>query len=198
LLGSIPGGVSSAAGGINNSGQVCGAGLVELRPGVVGFQSFVWKQGTFTLLGTLPGYEGNTARDINDLGQIVGQLNALGPPAETRAFLWQLDEIYDLNDLLAMKETITLWRAHAINNHGQIIADGIDTATGDAVSFLLTPIGLTGDLDGDCSVGIDDFLGMLLAWGPCPGACPPSCVADLDGDCDVGIVDFLTLLANWG
>ena len=54
-----------------------------------------------------------------------------------------------------------------------------------------------GDLDGDGTIGILDFLSLLAAWGPCPAPCPPSCVADLDGDCDVGITDFLLLLANW-
>ncbi len=55
-----------------------------------------------------------------------------------------------------------------------------------------------GDLDGDGSVGILDFLALLAAWGPCPAPCPPSCLGDLDGDCSVGINDFLILLANWG
>ncbi len=54
-----------------------------------------------------------------------------------------------------------------------------------------------GDLDGDGVVGINDFLALLAAWGPCPGPCPPSCAGDLDGDCTVGITDFLSLLANW-
>ena len=61
------------------------------------------------------------------------------------------------------------------------------------VSFLLT----RSDLDGDCKVGILDFLTLLSLWGPCPAPCPPSCAGDLDGDCTVGITDFLTLLANW-
>ena len=55
-----------------------------------------------------------------------------------------------------------------------------------------------GDLDGDCAVGINDFLILLAKWGPCPDPCPPSCAADFDGNCAVGITDFLILLANWG
>ena len=55
-----------------------------------------------------------------------------------------------------------------------------------------------GDLDGNCTVGITDFLMLLGAWGPCGAPCPPSCPADLDGDCQVGITDFLLLLGNWG
>jgi hypothetical protein len=55
---------------------------------------------------------------------------------------------------------------------------------------------ITGDLDGDGSVGVLDFLLLLGAWGPCDdcGTCP----ADFDGDCQVGVTDFLVLLANWG
>ncbi len=55
-----------------------------------------------------------------------------------------------------------------------------------------------GDINGDGIIGIDDFLLLLAAWGPCDDPCPPSCRPDFDGDCVVGIADFLTLLANWG
>jgi photosystem II stability/assembly factor-like uncharacterized protein len=54
-----------------------------------------------------------------------------------------------------------------------------------------------GDIDGDGTVGILDFLALLPAWGPCAEPCPPACAADLDGDCTVGVLDFLLLLANW-
>ncbi len=54
-----------------------------------------------------------------------------------------------------------------------------------------------GDLDGDGTVGILDFLALLAAWGPCPDP-PTTCPADLDSDGTVGILDFLTLLGNWG
>ena len=62
----------------------------------------------------------------------------------------------------------------------------------------LTPGFVLGDVDGDGTVGVLDFLALLAAWGPCPGPCPPSCAADFDSDCQVGITDFLLLLANWG
>ena len=51
-----------------------------------------------------------------------------------------------------------------------------------------------GDLDGDGIVGINDFLDLLAAWGPCIQDC---CLPDLDLDEDVGITDFLLLLGNW-
>jgi len=49
------------------------------------------------------------------------------------------------------------------------------------------------DLDDDGSVGINDFLALLAAWGPNPGH-----PADFDGDGSVGITDFLALLETWG
>jgi hypothetical protein len=55
------------------------------------------------------------------------------------------------------------------------------------------PKSCPGDLNGDGSIAIEDFLELLAAWGPNPGH-----PADLDGDGSVGINDFLTLLATWG
>lgn len=50
------------------------------------------------------------------------------------------------------------------------------------------------DVDGDGIVGINDFLQVLAAWGPCGSPC----VEDIDEDGTVGIVDFLQVLASWG
>ena len=75
---------------------------------------------------------------------------------------------------------------------GTSIVEVVNVATGLAV---VVP---NGDLDGDGSVGILDFLALLEAWGLCPTPCPPTCSGDLDGDCNVGIADFLILLGNWG
>ena len=65
------------------------------------------------------------------------------------------------------------------------------------IDYVDSVVGLLGDLDGDGVVGIQDFLLLLAAWGPCP-APPDDCPADLDGDDIVGITDFLILLGNWG
>ena len=64
-------------------------------------------------------------------------------------------------------------------------------------TILKRPTATPGDVNGDGTVGILDFLSLLAVWGPCPGQCPPACFADIDGDCTVGILDFLILLANW-
>ena len=55
-----------------------------------------------------------------------------------------------------------------------------------------------GDVTGDLTVDISDFLAVLYAWGACPDPCPPGCLGDTNNDCNVGINDFLTVLAQWG
>ncbi len=47
------------------------------------------------------------------------------------------------------------------------------------------------DFDGDCDVGITDFLQLLAEWGLIGAPC------DVNGG-GVGITDFLELLATWG
>ena len=66
------------------------------------------------------------------------------------------------------------------------------------VEFLLAhpKPGLTGDIDGDGSVGTPDLLLLLGAWGRCDDC--DNCLEDLDGDCAVGPSDLIILLGNWG
>jgi hypothetical protein len=76
--------------------------------------------------------------------------------------------------------------------HSRIIdGDGDADAVTDLGAYELVPC--PGDIEGDGSVGMADFQGLLAAWGPNPGH-----PADLDGDQAVGITDLLLLLANWG
>ncbi|MHC4082743.1 MAG: FG-GAP-like repeat-containing protein [Planctomycetota bacterium] len=78
----------------------------------------------------------------------------------------------------------------------------LDTAT-PAVAITPAPFTIVGsdpvpgDIDGDGTVGILDFLELLAEWDACPPPCPPSCPADLNGDCLVNIIDFLLLLGFW-
>ncbi len=76
------------------------------------------------------------------------------------------------------------------NDNGKCPPEIMEEAT-----ILLAPVGpaCPGDTNGDGSVGINDFLAVLGAWGDNPGH-----PADLDGDGVVGINDFLIVLGNWG
>ena len=84
-------------------------------------------------------------------------------------------------------------RSTGFNDAGQI-AFGSSFTDGSSGGFVgsFCPVA---DLNGDCSVGIEDLLQLLAAWGSCPPAGP--CPGDLDADGAVGILDFLLLLAEW-
>ncbi len=83
-------------------------------------------------------------------------------------------------------------RFHASDTGGgNIVEAGLDLVK--VFARFCEDLGCPADIDGDGTVGINDFLDLLAAWGPNPGH-----PADIDGDGTVGINDFLTLLAAWG
>lgn len=58
---------------------------------------------------------------------------------------------------------------------------------------FIEPSGVIGDIDGDGTVGIEDLLKLLAAYGPCP-----CCASDINGDGVVAVDDLLILIAEWG
>ena len=121
--------------------------------------------------------------------------------AEARTDLERLASLNDVAAALAASvSSLDVARALTTKGAALVGADGADPGgrfeAGESY-VVFSPV-VPGDLDGDGSVGILDFLQLLASWGSCPQPCPPSCPADLDGDCQVGIVDFLVLLGNWG
>ena len=197
-LGVIPGGLTGEGRAINSLGQVAGQGLIESpEDASLVLHAVLWNDTEAIDMGTLPGTTFSRALDLNGQAEVVGYCN--NPLlTDLTAFVWQTGVMTDLNELIPSDVGITMKVASAINNAGQITG-WASTSAGSVVAVLLTPIEPpVGDLDGDCHVGINDFLMLLAAWGPCPDPCPPSCPADLDCDGDVGINDFLILLAGWG
>lgn len=65
-----------------------------------------------------------------------------------------------------------------------------------AIEFGASPPEETiiGDMTGDGTVGVEDLLMLLAAWGECHGHCP----ADMNGDGHVDVADLMMLFANWG
>jgi hypothetical protein len=59
-----------------------------------------------------------------------------------------------------------------------------------------TPV--PGDANGDGAVNVADLVAVVLAWGPCPKPCPPSCAADVTADCSVEVADLVAVVLNWG
>lgn len=67
--------------------------------------------------------------------------------------------------------------------------------------FNPIPAPVLGDITGDGLVNVNDLLGVINTWGPCP-ASPQSCPSDIapspSGDGIVNVNDLLMVLNNWG
>jgi probable HAF family extracellular repeat protein len=118
------GGTQSAAYAINNNGQVTGWAHTASEATHV----FLWSNGTMTDLGTF-GLD-PVGEAINNHGVIVGQ-------SGNGAWIWSNGTFQNLNNLIPPGSGFTLNDATAINDNGQIVANG-SNATGQTHAFLLT------------------------------------------------------------
>src|SRR5262249_18636212 len=101
--------------------------------------AFAYINGVFTDIGNLPGFLDSRGTGINSRGQIVGL--SWSPPDynDTVAWLYQNGTFYALNDLMLPGFDFFLYEAMAINDSGQIVANGCD-ADFNCESFLLTDV----------------------------------------------------------
>ena len=143
------GGTSSIARSINVLGQIVGNSSLTMN---VADHAFIYDNGHMRDLGTLGGTFSN-AVSINNSGQIVGYSSLTGESVQ-HAALFDSAGIHDLNALLVGNTGgWTLVEANAINENGQIIANGNNTRANHA--FLLTPIAsfpITVTLNGQGSI----------------------------------------------
>ncbi|MCH8151472.1 MAG: hypothetical protein IH830_03750 [Planctomycetes bacterium] len=193
LFGAIPDGLCSQANAVNESAIVAGSGRIPSKgASTTVSRGFVWENGQFTIIEPIEGYHhSGSVGDINSHMEVVGASIKEDNPNDRKGYLWREAITYDLNDLVISKEDLLIEGGAANNDAGLIVALG-NNAQGGSVSFLLIPITRTGDLDGDCAIGISDLLLLLEQWGMTNSA------ADLNADGIVGILDLLILLANWG
>src|SRR6266567_1987208 len=101
---------------INDSGQITGDAWTGHTT-----HAFLYSGATTKDLGTLGG-EGSFGMGINASGQVVGGSNVIG--GEQHAFLYTDGIMYDLNDLVSGIAGTLLTNATAINDTGQIVANG--------------------------------------------------------------------------
>lgn len=111
------GGANSSARGINAKGQVVGWAYTPNAQ-----HAFLYS-GSFPLhdLGTLGGLN-SQADSINRIGQVVGWADTTS--GEQRAFLWTGTEMLDFNGLFTLGQGALLSEATAINDVGQVAANG--------------------------------------------------------------------------
>ena len=199
LLGPISGGLSSDPAAVTNEGVIVGSGAIPMDGYQFGIPlAFLWKAGEFTIIGTLPNHLVSHAFDISSSQQQVVGVSWIvdDNPNISHGFVWEKGVMHNLNNLLSPRLEVSTRSAGAIDNSGQIVADGTD-AKDNAVVLMLTPAeALPGDLNGDCAVGVIDLLMLLNSWGPCADC--DDCAADLNNNCVVGVPDLLILLGNWG
>lgn len=125
------------------------------------------------LLGFLDeDFNDSRAMDINNVGQIVGRALVSVPTiGESGAFLYENDEMKNLNDLIACDSPWILTEARAINDAGQIV--GVGTVDGEIRAFRLDPTGEPVEECGDTDPQPNDgggsipviLLGILVALG---------------------------------
>lgn len=117
---------------INNANTV--AGVIYRSSG--GSVPFLYANGVVTEL-SVPGGTYSEAKGINNAGQVVG---GFGNTWEMgHAFLYDGGTSYDIDTLLAPGSGLTIRSATAINDRGQIGAQGCD-ASGNCFAVLLSPV----------------------------------------------------------
>jgi probable HAF family extracellular repeat protein len=132
-LGTLGGGTSKGY-GINASGQVTGEAVTS--GGV--FHAFVFTPGGgMTDLGTIGGGS-STGYAINASGQVTGV--AVTANGALHAFLYAKRVMRDMNSLIdpAVAAHVILDSAKAINDAGWILANGVDSRTGETHAYLLS------------------------------------------------------------
>jgi hypothetical protein len=81
---------------------------------------------------------------------------------------------------------------------GQLVAGGYFTTAGGLVSAYWARWDLTGDINGDGVVDMQDLLILAAAFGSAPGDTNWNPACDLGGYGVVNTQDLLLLAANWG
>jgi len=201
-LGTVPGGLTGWARAVNNRAEIVVSGQYtpNTTTGYIG-KLFFWKNGQFTELVNFPGFNYNLGRDINNRSEIVGESFFLdfGEQAQ-RPWIWRGGGLIDLNPLIIPGSGINpeaVGNVRSINDFGQILAEARVTPPPNSSNamVLLTPVpDRPGDTNCDGAVNVDDLLGVINTWGPCPGQ---FCSTDLDRNLTINTLDLLTVIEQW-
>jgi probable HAF family extracellular repeat protein len=134
-LGSL-GGQGAVANAINELGQIVGNSPTGTGRG----GAFLFSKGKMIDLGTTSdALPLSIAFGINNNGSVVGEVYSAGQAGIYHAFLYHDGDMIDLNTLISDGPGLTLETALAINDSGEIIANG-NYGDGRNHAFLLKPI----------------------------------------------------------
>jgi probable HAF family extracellular repeat protein len=135
------GGPASHGHDVNDLVHVCGWSMIQANNPAS--RGFFWADGVMKSLGTLGGIY-SAAFGMNDHDQVVG--------ASTRAdevqvaFLWNNDQMVDLNTLVAPGSGLLLTAAYDIDDQGAIVGVG-ERPNHETRAVLLTPLNTAGAPD---------------------------------------------------
>ncbi|MBD3667059.1 MAG: DUF3466 family protein [Kangiella sp.] len=133
--------------GLNVHGEIVGSVQLTLSDTLQEAFYYDLSSGSeeLTFLGFLqPEFNDSRARSINDNGQIVGRALISAPTLnEHAAFIYENNEMKNLNELIACDSGWKLTEATDINNAGQIVGFGVKD--GEIRAFRLDPTG--GDVE---------------------------------------------------
>ncbi len=139
-LGSFGGVAWNTPNAINQRGDVVGfANASAADAGNFNPRAFVWnsRQG-MQPLAALPGHVTTQAGGINERRQVVGQSCDAG--GNCRAVLWRRCEALDLNTVAESASALLLTSANDIDDAGRITGQALDSASGQRVAFIATPV----------------------------------------------------------
>jgi probable HAF family extracellular repeat protein len=114
------GGDNSEAYFANDAGEV--VGRADFSATSTNHHAFLWRHGVMKDLGTPGGFACSTAQGINASHQVVGDAGLCFVGGN--GWLWEKDSIVDLNSLVPPDSTVHVAGAAAINDRGEIVAEG--------------------------------------------------------------------------
>ena len=137
--GDFPSGTGTHATSINNRGQVVGISVLADNQTS---RAFIWTRATGMMrqLEPVPGHPHSAALAINDWGDAVGASGTL-PFEDSNAVIWRTGgAATKLDDLVAGATRLHLLLAVNIDDAGNIVGFGVDTASGEVHAFRATPV----------------------------------------------------------
>jgi uncharacterized membrane protein len=186
----IAGGTSSAAATVNSSGVIAGFGRIPIADfPFFRFRAFVHTNGSMIEIPPFEGFRHSFAVNVNESGLVIGFSRfLLDGTDDQRPFVWRNGEVFDLNQIIDPKLEFTMRFVESINETAQIAGKG--TLKGTPVACILTPA-IVGDLNGSCTVDVDDLLLLINNWGDAGS------IADANRDGSVNSDDLVIVINNW-
>jgi len=150
LIPPLPGDTGVGASDINDHNEVVGESFTTAEGAFyVNGRAYLWQDGVASDLHmTLPGHLNSGPTALNDSTVIVGWSSSVrgSAPNAGKAVIWHDGTTRDLTAQIdasdPLKRYVKLFIATDINDAGEILAQGVDTRTGNVRAYFLRPMRL--------------------------------------------------------